>query len=112
MYKRQVLLGAPALVSYWVLVAMGIVLMAFSTMFTVQVLSYVQMETPRALTGKVIACLIAMSMCAQPLGQALYGLLFETLPAAAVVLGAAVVAAGIALCSRAAFGGLEPAKQA
>lgn len=107
-----VLLGAPALVSYWVLVATGIVLMAFSTMFTVQVLSYVQMETPRALTGKVIACLIAMSMCAQPLGQALYGLLFETLPAAAVVLGAAVVAAGIALCSRAAFGGLEPAKQA
>ncbi|MCI8615626.1 MFS transporter [Parablautia intestinalis] len=51
--------------------------MFFSTIFTVQILSFVQAETPQNLIGKVIALCLTVSMCAQPLGNALYGLLFE-----------------------------------
>ena len=53
------------------------VIMLFSTVFTVQMMSFVQSETPRNMVGKVIAVIITVAMCAQPLGNALYGVLFE-----------------------------------
>ena len=40
-------------------------------------MSFVQSETPQELIGKVISVLMTISMCAQPLGSALYGVLFE-----------------------------------
>ena len=51
--------------------------MAFSTVFTVQMMSFIQTETPQKLIGKVIAVILTVSMCAQPLGNAFYGVLFE-----------------------------------
>ncbi len=51
--------------------------MIFSTIFTVQMMSFIQTETPQNLIGKVIAVILTVSMCAQPLGNALYGILFE-----------------------------------
>lgn len=52
-------------------------IMVLSTMFSVQMMSFVQAETPGHLIGKVIAVILTISMCAQPLGNALYGILFE-----------------------------------
>ena len=49
----------------------------FATIFTVQMMSYVQIVTPRNLTGKVIALVLMVSTCSQPLGNAMYGILFE-----------------------------------
>ena len=51
--------------------------MILSTVFTVQMMSFMQAETPRNLIGKVIALALTIAMCAQPLGNALYGVLFE-----------------------------------
>ena len=51
--------------------------MLFSTVFAVQMLSFFQTETPQNLVGKVIAVILAVSMCAQPLGNVVYGILFE-----------------------------------
>ena len=51
--------------------------MAFSTVFTVQMMSFIQTETPQHLIGKVIAVIFTVSMCAQPFGNAFYGILFE-----------------------------------
>lgn len=51
--------------------------MVFSTIFAVQMMSFIQTETPQNLIGKVIAVVLTVSMCAQPLGNALYGALFE-----------------------------------
>ena len=51
--------------------------MVFSTIFTVQMMAFIQTETPENLIGKVIAVIFTVSMCAQPLGNALYGILFE-----------------------------------
>ena len=59
------------------------------------------------LVGKVISCLLALSMCAQPIGQAMYGVLFEQCPAWLVVCGASGVSALVALASRAAFRSLR-----
>ncbi|WP_300882061.1 cobalt-precorrin-4/precorrin-4 C(11)-methyltransferase [uncultured Desulfovibrio sp.] len=44
---------------------------------------------------RVIAFIMAVSNCASPLGQAVYGVLFEGCPAWAVLLGAAAAAAGV-----------------
>lgn len=52
-------------------------IMLFSTIFTVQMLSFIQTETTQSLVGKVVAVCMAVSMCAQPLGNAMYGVLFE-----------------------------------
>lgn len=49
----------------------------FSTLFSVQMLTLVQAETPSRLIGKVIALIFTLSTCAQPLGNALYGILFD-----------------------------------
>lgn len=45
--------------------------------FSIFSLSYIQQKTPTHLTGKVMAYISTISMCAQPLGQTLYGLLFD-----------------------------------
>ena len=71
------LLFSSARIIYFVITGCCFLIMLFSTMFTVQMMSFVQTETPQNLIGKVIAVILTVSMCAQPLGNALYGVLFE-----------------------------------
>lgn len=71
------LLGLTNEVSYVVITAACFFVMGLATMFSVQMLAAVQMETPPELVGKVIALMMSVSMCAQPLGQAVYGILFD-----------------------------------
>lgn len=66
-----------AMGSYLVITGCCFVIMVLSTMFSVQMISFVQAETPGHLIGKVIAVILTIAMCAQPLGNALYGVLFE-----------------------------------
>lgn len=51
--------------------------MACAAMFTVCMMAFIQRETPEEMIGKVIAWVIAISTCVQPLGQILYGFCFE-----------------------------------
>ena len=69
--------AASGLVNYLVMTVCCFIIMVCSTVFTVQMMSFVQAETPQHLIGKVIAVILAVSMCAQPVGNALYGILFE-----------------------------------
>ena len=69
----------PAMVSYSVIVISCVVMMTFSTVFSVQMMAYVQQITPPQLIGKVMALIMSFVMCAHPMGQALYGMLFEIL---------------------------------
>lgn len=71
------LLFHSGMVIYLVLAACYFLIMICATIFTIQIMSFVQAETPSVLVGKVIALMISISMCAQPLGSALYGVLFE-----------------------------------
>lgn len=47
--------------------------------FSVQMMAYVQTVTPVHLIGKVMSLLMCLVMCAHPLGQSIYGALFEKL---------------------------------
>lgn len=71
------LLSSSGPLCYLVLVVCCFFIMVFSTIFSVQMLSFVQTETPKNLIGKGIAVILTVTMCAQPLGNALYGVLFE-----------------------------------
>lgn len=81
------------------------VIMSISTVFTVQVMSFVQIQTPQNLIGKVIAVVMTAAMCSQPLGNAMYGFLFELCKGweAAVVLFAGIVSLLIACGTRKMF---------
>ncbi|MDL2205807.1 MFS transporter [Eubacteriales bacterium OttesenSCG-928-N13] len=103
------LVGAPTMVTYTCISAGSFLGMALATMFTVQIMSYVQMETPTNIVGKVISTVMAISICAQPIGQAVYGMLFERLRGSdwAIMLAAAGVSLLISLYSKAVFRGFD-----
>ena len=91
--------------NYLVMTVCCFVIMIFSTIFTVQMMSFVQAETPPNLIGKVIAVIIMFCTCAQPLGNALYGVLFEICKGFeyAVILFAGVTSLTIAVCTKKIF---------
>lgn len=95
------ILGLPQMVCYLVITVLSLVGMSAATVFAVQMLSYVQMKTPGELVGKVIAAILAVSTCAHPVGQAVYGVLFQTFEQNGgwVMLMAAAAGAMVALLS-------------
>ena len=101
-------LRLPPLVSYAAITLMSFAAMGASTLFMVQIYTLVQVQTPPQLVGKVMAALISIAMCGQPVGQALYGLLFGLFAPYPylVLLGAAGAALCISLCARRVFGRL------
>ena len=101
----SLLLFSSGIVNYIVLSVCCFVIMVFSTLFSVQMLSFIQTETPQNLIGKVIAVILTVSMCAQPLGNAFYGILFEICKGYeyVVVLFSGVVSLIIAVKARSMF---------
>ena len=73
----SLLLGLPEIISYWVITLMCFVAMGVSTLFVVQIYTVVQMQTPPKLVGKIMATLVSVAMCGQPIGQMIYGILFD-----------------------------------
>ena len=64
--------------------------------FSIFAVSAIQERTPEHMTGKVMACVSAVSMCAQPVGQAAFGLLFD---AAAGRSWLVLLPAGVLICA-------------
>lgn len=98
-------LSSSAIISYAVITICCFAIMLFSTIFTVQMMSFVQRETPPNLLGKVVAVILTVSLCAQPLGNAMYGVLFELCAGFeyAVLLFSGVVSLVIAIGARTVF---------
>ncbi len=65
------------LVSFFLITASVFFVMANASFLSISIMSYVQNETDKAMQGKVISVLLTLSLCAQPLGQLLYGFAFE-----------------------------------
>lgn len=63
--------------TYILLIAACGLLVTLSTVFQIQILSYVQLLTPTELTGKVLSFVICICMCTLPVGQFIYGFVFE-----------------------------------
>lgn len=99
------LLSDSGILNYLVLTVCCFLIMVFSTVFTVQMMSMIQTETPPHLTGKVIAVTLTFSMCSQPLGNTLYGILFEACRGfeSLVVLFSGTVSLMIAIKARKVF---------
>lgn len=78
--------------------------------FSIFSVSYIQQKTPNHMIGKVMAYTSAITMCAQPIGQAVYGLLFDTFRGAVylILIPTGVIACLIGLFATAFFKSLEP----
>ena len=94
-----------SMVIYCTITTCCFVIMSISTVFSVQIMAFVQTQTPQNLIGKVMAVLMTGAMCAQPFGNAMYGLLFEICAGheAAVVFFAGMVSLLIAYKKRKVF---------
>lgn len=93
--------GLP-LLKYIVLSGTGLCITVSSTIFSIQMLAIVQAQTPEHFIGKVIACIMTFIMCSQPIGQLLYGVLFELLSQkiAFLILSTGIISFLIALYSQ------------
>lgn len=67
----------PGIATYIIIFISCIFMMALATLFSVQMLGFLQILTPGNLIGKIISCAMCIGMCAQPLGQAFYGAAFQ-----------------------------------
>lgn len=68
-------LGAKA--QYLVLVASFAGVQGAANYFSISAVSLIQSKTPEHLLGKVMACTSALTLCVQPVGQLVYGFLFD-----------------------------------
>lgn len=99
------MLFSSAIINYIVITCCCFLAMVFSTIFSVQMMAFLQTETPQNLIGKVIAVILTVSMCATPLGNALYGVLFELCKGFeyAVVLFSGIISLILAVGTRTIF---------
>ena len=81
---------------------------AVCSAFSVCAMTTIQSRTPEHLTGKVMAFVYTISLCAQPLGQLLYGALFDALASAPewLLLPSALAVIATGLASKKLFAGL------
>jgi MFS family permease len=71
-------LSAP-MANYIIMLIGCALLLVLSTLFQIQIMTYLQILTPKELTGKVISCVMCVCMCTNPLGQFIYGIVFENI---------------------------------
>lgn len=68
-----------AMLSYGLLVLGCAMMLVLVTVFTIQIMSFIQNITPYHMIGKVVSCVICICMCTNPIGQFVYGIIFERL---------------------------------
>ena len=71
------LFPSSALIRYAVIVAGFCGMQAAISIFSIFAVSMIQQNTPDGLIGKIMAYTAAVTMCAQPVGQMVYGFLFD-----------------------------------
>ena len=96
------LLSTPVIVTYIVLTAMMFGAMGAATLFTIQLMTFTQQISPPELLGKMIALIMTATVLSQPLGQWVYGILFERLIESPwiIIFTVSVLAVLISLWSR------------
>ena len=101
--------AVPKNVGYIIITAVSFGAMCASAMFSVALMTAVQQQTPPNLLGKIMAVSIAVSSCSQPVGQAVYGVLFDAFADKPywITTGASVLAMAVSLYSKKVFAVLE-----
>lgn len=105
----SLMLFPSGLVNYIVMTVCCFMITICSNIFTIEIMSFVQAETPSHLIGKVIAVMLTVAMCSQPIGNALYGILFDVCKGFefAVVLFSGVISMMLAISTRSIFSQIE-----
>ena len=99
------LLGVSAIIGYGIITAACFFAMIAGVLMRVQLFAFIQQVVPKEMMGKVFSCLMAINLCAQPVGQWLAGWCFERfadLPWV-VLLAAVVLSSLISVYSRSCF---------
>lgn len=96
------LFPAGAVVKYAVLVAAFCGMQAVISVFSIYAVSMIQQGTPEQMIGKVMAYTSVITMCAQPVGQMVYGFLFDGFREAVylVLIPTGVIVCGIGMAAR------------
>lgn len=89
------LAGLPAMTIYTVLLVCCVLIQIAASVISIFTLSAIQEKTPPYMLGRIMAYVITITTCAQPLGQALYGVLFEMF--ASNIFGIIFATAGIVM---------------
>lgn len=94
---------------YVLVLSSGFFMMMTSALFSILMMGCLQILTPPDIMGKVISCVMCLCMCATPIGQALYGILFDRFQDAMqwLFVGSFLIMTGIALFSIKTFRTLE-----
>lgn len=94
---------------YWIISFTCFLIMLIITIFTITMMSFIQRETPGHLIGKVISYILAIPQCTLPVGQAMYGFLFDVGMGHidSIVYGTAFFSVLVAFYSRRIFSGFE-----
>ena len=66
-------------IAFITITAMMFIAMGTITIFTIQILTFIQRISPPELLGKMMALIMSATVLSQPLGQWMYGFLFERL---------------------------------
>lgn len=79
------------------------------SLFSICAITLIQARTPERLMGKVMSCVFTLSLCAQPLGQLIYGGLFDHFSTTPhwVLLPTGLLVCALAAVSAPLFGSLE-----
>ncbi|MDD3368176.1 MAG: MFS transporter [Lachnospiraceae bacterium] len=101
-------LPIPEIVSYLIIVICCFLMIIASTFFSIEMMAYAQAVTPADLVGKIMSIAMCLCMCASPLGQAIYGWLFQILSEKVyfIFFVAAVLSGGLGIVSKKSFEGL------
>ena len=99
----------PKNIGYIIITAISFIAMCTSAMVSVSMMTAAQQQTPSNLLGKIMAVSIAVSSCSQPVGQAVYGVLFDAFAGKPywITTGAAILAMAVSLYSKRVFAVLE-----
>lgn len=81
------LLSGPDELAFAALVAGSAWVMAWASIASVEIVSFVQRSAPKELCGKVLALVYTMLSCATPIGQLVYGLAYDRWTPAIVFAG-------------------------
>lgn len=81
------LLSGPDELAFAALVAGSAWVMAWASIASVEIVSFVQRSAPKELCGKVLALVYMMLSCATPIGQLVYGLAYDQWTPAIVFAG-------------------------
>ena len=83
------------IIRYVVIVAAFCGMQAAISIFSIFAVSMIQQSTPDELIGKIMAYTSAVTLCAQPVGQMVYGFLFDKFQGAVYLV---LIPSGIVVC--------------